>query len=279
MSQTQNPQAPSLAQLFATINNCAPAPQTVGQSSQALHGQSATGDRSSRFIPAPHVKIAPAPSSNPGMMGQAPPPNTSAAMAVGFQGHSHGIQGNSNPNAAPTFMYDMTGRVGGGHPASTSGAVLAVPTTTTKSYIAELQRGNVGVNCVWRETVLERLAEFEPEILRILEEKGRAFWKLWVDLHEPQSEPRDKDATLRFVARQLRSHPWFKGDETVAEAIEATQKIQATYIDFVSPRFLMPNNRMPQGVGATMVSQAEAQMRTDGGTHFQAQVREVEDVE
>lgn len=211
-------------------------------------------------------------------MGQVPPSNTPAAMAVGFQGHSHGIQGNLNPNPTPTAFYDMTGRVGGGHPACTNGAVLNVP-TTTRSYIAELQRGNVGVNCVWREPVLERLAEFEPEILRILEEKGRAFWKLWVDLHEPQSEPRDKDATLRFVARQLRSHPWFKGDETVAEAIDATQKIQATYIDFLAPRFLMANNRMPQGVTAMMASQAEAQMRTDGGTHFQAQVREVEDAE
>lgn len=271
-----------MSQLFAVVGNRAPAPpQAVGQPLQAQHGQTAASDRASRWIP-PHLKIAPAPSPNLGMTGQVPPPpNTPAATAVGFQGHSHGIPGNLNPNPTPTIIYDMTGRiVGGGNPGLTS----AVP-TAPGSYISELQRGNVGINCVWKASALERLAEFEPEILRILEEKGRAFWKIWVDLNEPQSEMRDRDMALRFVARQLRGYPWFKGDETITEAMEATRKISAMYVEFLTrnqggpARFLVANNRMPPGVTATMVPQAEAQMRPEGGTHCQAQVKEVEDAE
>ena len=219
------------------------------------------------------------------MTGQVPPPNTPSTTAVGFQGHSHGIPGNMNPNPTPTIIYDMTGRVvpGGGLPACTG----AAPTTTApRSYIAEMQRGNVGINCVWKPAALERLAEFEPELLRVLEEKGRAFWKIWVDLNEPQSEARDTDTALRFIARQLRVYPWFKGDETVGEAMEATRKIGALYVEFLTrnqggpARFFVANNRMmPPGVTATMVSQAEAQMRPEGGTYSQAQVNEVEDAE
>jgi len=286
MSQNQNPRAPSIAQLFAFTDNRAPGPQAVvGQPFQAQHGQSAASDRSSRWIP-PHLRIVPAPSPNLAMAGQVPPPNTPAATAVGFQGHSHGIPGTLNPNPTPTIIYDMTGRVGGGggHPACTGGAV---PATVPRSYIAELQRGNVGVNCVWKEAALERLAEFEPEILRVLEEKGKAFWRLWVDLNEPQSEARDRETTLRFVARQLRVYPWFKGDETVTEAMEAVRRIRTTYVEFLRDRggpariLVAANNRMPLGVTvpATMVPQAEVQMRIEGGTHCQAQVEEVEDAE
>jgi len=195
-----------------------------------------------------------------------------------------------NPNPTPTIIYDVTGRVGGGggvgHPPVYTGA--AVPATVPRSYIAEMQRGNVGVNCVWTESTLGLLAEFELEILRVLEEKGRAFWKLWVDLSEPKSEARDMEKALRFAARQLRVYPWFKGDETVKEAMEAVRKINVIYGEFMTrnrggpARILVAaNHRMPPGVTvpATMVSQAEAQMRTEGATHCQAQVREVEDAE
>ena len=274
MSQNQNPRAPSIPQVFAVAGNRAPAPQAAGQPLQAQHGQSAASDRASRWIP-PHLKIAPAPSPNPGMAGQVPPPNTPAATAVGFQGQSHSIPGNLNPSPGPTIIFDMTGRVGGGGHA-------APPV----SYIAELQRGNVGVNCVWKESALENLAEFELEILRILEEKGRAFWRLWVDLNEPQSEARDRETVMRFVARRLRVYPWFKGDETVAEGMEAVRKIHAIYVEFMSrdraaapARFLVASHRLPLGVTATMVSQAQVQARAEGGTHCQAQVKEVGDAE
>lgn len=302
MSQNQNPRAPSIAQLFAIADNLnrASAPQAVvGQPVlQAQHGQSATSDRSSRWIP-PHLRIVPAPSHpNLAMTGQVPPPNTPAATAVGFQGHSHGIPGTLtlNPNPTPTIIYDVTGRIGGGggggggvvHPPGYTGP--AVPATVPRSYIADLQRGNVGVNYVWKESTLGLLAEFELEILRVLEEKARAFWKLWVDLSEPQSETRDMEKALRFAARQLRVYSWFRGDETVKEAMEAVRKIHVIYVEFMTrnrggpARILVApanDNRMPQGAvpATTMASQAEAQMRTEGGTQCQAQVREVEDAE
>jgi hypothetical protein len=208
---------------------------------------------------------------------------------VAFQGIGHNSAATFNPNGGTTtIVFDVTRRIFGD-----GGQPMPAATTVPRSYIAELQRGNVGVNCVWKEATLEQLAEFETEVLRVSEEKARAFWRLWVDLHEPQLEPWDtREKAGRFAARHLRVYPWFKGDETITEAMEAVRRINAAYGEFTTrdraggpTRFLMApntNNRTmpPSGVvPPTMVSQAEARMRTEGGTHPQAQVREVEDEE
>ena len=82
----------------------------------------------------------------------------------------------------PTAVYNV---VGGCRPANADPAPA--------SYIAELRRGKVGINCAWHESALVQLAELEVEVLCVVNEKARAFWKVWVDLRESELEVRDRE--------------------------------------------------------------------------------------
>jgi hypothetical protein len=214
------------------------------------------------------------------MMGQVPPNTPVTATAMGFtQGQSVPGNLNVNPNPAPlpTALYNA---VHGGHPANSS----TVP--APGSYIAELRRGNVGVNYVWDESTMAQLAELEVEVLRVADEKARAFWKLWVDIREPDLELRDREKGMRFVARQLRTYSWYRGDETVEEAMDAIRKINRISMAFMAGKceetahVSTANRTMPPGVAATMFSGAAGlRMGATAEMYSQAQVEEAGDAE
>jgi len=191
--------------------------------------------------------------ANCGITGEAPLPSAPPTM-TGFQVHS--IPGPGNLIPVPTGIYD-TGRV---HPVPSATVAAAVPVPPSPTYNAEMRRGNVGINCVWKEPALAMLAEFEFELLRVTEEKWRAYWKVWVDLREPESEARDETQKRRFVARQLRSHAWYSGDESVIEAMAAIGRIDEVFAAFVirkreeARRAIV--NRVNPAVAAMLFSEA-----------------------
>ncbi|KAI0300040.1 hypothetical protein B0F90DRAFT_1726192 [Multifurca ochricompacta] len=113
----------------------------------------------------------------------------------------------------------------------------AVPPTVPGSYIAEISKGNVGDHYIWNEAFLAQLVEFERLILRGIGEKGKAFWKLWVDLQEPGLSLRDKEKRHRFMARGLRAYPWYKGDESVEEAVKMMRNIDELYKTFAAKKY------------------------------------------
>jgi hypothetical protein len=180
----------------------------------------------------------------------------------------------------PTGIYD-TGR---GHPVPN--AAFPVPITPSPSYIAELRRGNVGINCVWQEPALSMLAEFESVLLRVNEEKWRAYWKVWVDLQEPQSEARDETQKKRFIARQLRSYAWYKGDDSLVEAMWAICKIEEWFTAFAIKRREQARrvalNRVHPGLAALMFSEAakdNTKAGSEADTRFRAHIEEAGDEE
>ena len=270
---SQIPRAPSVSQLFAIADHRA-SPQAVGQPFQEQPGQSA-GHHFVRQLP-PHLSMVPAGTpANRGITGEAPFPSAPPTM-TGFQVHS--IPGPGNLIPVPTGIYD-TGRV---HPVPSAAVAVAVaaPVPPSPSYIAQLRRSNVGINCVWKEPALAMLAEFESELLRVTEEKYRAYWKAWVDLQEPESEARDETQKRRFVARQLRSHAWYSGDESVIEAMAAIGKIDEVFAAFVirkreeAQRAIV--TRVNPAVAAMLFSEAaKAQMKVDSeaDARFRASAR------
>jgi len=273
MSQT--PRAPSVSQLFAIADHRA-SPQAVGQPFQAQPGQSAGQWPFVGQLP-PHFAIVPAGTpANRGITGEAPPPSA-PATTTGFQVRSIPGPGNSLI-PVPTGIYD-TAR---GHLVPSVAAAPVPP--SPPSYIAELRRGNVGINCVWKEPALRMLAEFESELLRVTEEKWRAYWKVWVDLREPETEARDELQKRRFVARQLRSHTWYNGDQSVLEAMAAIGKIDEVFSAFVVRRREEAQraivNRVHPGVAAILFPEAakdKMKIDSEADTRFRAHIEEAGD--
>src|SRR6266702_155322 len=135
--------------------------------------------------------------------------------------------------------------------------------TIPGSYIAELEKGNVGDNYIWNELYLAQLAELEPLALHGTGEKGRAFWKVWVDLHEPGLDLRDKAKKYRFIARALRAFPWYKGEESLEEATQAMERFDGLHKKLAARKYaqhvhFVLNRPTP---GVTVMEFLEAEQR------------------
>ncbi|KAH8991873.1 hypothetical protein EDB86DRAFT_2830613 [Lactarius hatsudake] len=136
--------------------------------------------------------------------------------------------------------------------------------TTPRSYIAEVEKGNVGDNYIWNELYLAQLAELEPLALRGTGEKGRAFWKVWVDFHEPGLDLPDKAEKYRFIARALRAFPWYKGEESLEEATQAMERFDELHKKLAA--------RKPTP-GVTVMEFLEAEQRRGAQAAAQAQAQ------
>lgn len=56
------------------------------------------------------------------------------------------------------------------------------------------------------------------------EEKGKAFLGLWLGIRE--AGLRDKQSVRLFIAKKLMPYDWFKGDETVGEALRTLHRLE-----------------------------------------------------
>ncbi|KAH9014598.1 hypothetical protein EDB83DRAFT_2529281 [Lactarius deliciosus] len=150
--------------------------------------------------------------------------------------------------------------------------------TIPRSYIAEVEKGNVGDNYIWNELYLAQLAELEPLALRGTGEKGRAFWKVWVDLHEPGLDLPDKAKKYRFIVRALRAFPWYKGEESLEEATQAMERFDELHKKLAARKYaqhihFVMNRPTP---GVTVMEFLEAEQRRGAQAAAQAQAQRPE---
>jgi len=129
----------------------------------------------------------------------------------------------------------------------------------------EVEKGNVGDNYIWNELYLAQLAELEPLALSGAGEKGKAFWKVWVDLHEPGLDLRDKAKKLGFIAHTLRGFSWYKGEESIEEAIQAMELFEALHKKLAATKYAQHihfvMNRITPGVTVMEFMEAEQRKR------------------
>jgi hypothetical protein len=55
-------------------------------------------------------------------------------------------------------------------------------------------------------------------------EKGRVFLGIWLGLRE--TNLRERQRVLHFVAQKLMPYPWYKGNETIREAFRALERLE-----------------------------------------------------
>jgi len=147
--------------------------------------------------------------------------------------------------------------------------------TIPGSYIAELEKGNVGDNYIWNELYLAQLAELEPLALHGTGEKGKAFWKVWVDLHEPGLDLRDKAKKIRFIARALRAFPWYKGEESLEEATQAMERFDGLHKKLAAKKYAQHVHSLLHRAnpGATVMEFLEAEQRRRAHAAAQGQAQ------
>ena len=81
---------------------------------------------------------------------------------------------------------------------------------------------NVTYNLSWVKTHVTDLEAFAQKDLG--EEKGKAYLGLWLSIRE--NGLRDRQSVRLFIAKMLMPYPWFKGDETISEALRSLHRIE-----------------------------------------------------
>jgi hypothetical protein len=66
------------------------------------------------------------------------------------------------------------------------------------------------------------------------EEKGKAFLGVWLGIREIGL--RDKESVRRFIAKKLMPYHWFKGDETIGEALRALNRLEFINIGLIAKK-------------------------------------------
>jgi hypothetical protein len=56
------------------------------------------------------------------------------------------------------------------------------------------------------------------------EEKGRLYLGVWLGIRE--AGMRDKQTVLRFISENLMPYPWYKGNESIKEALRALARLE-----------------------------------------------------
>jgi hypothetical protein len=67
------------------------------------------------------------------------------------------------------------------------------------------------------------------------EEKGKAFLGVWLGVRE--AGLREKESVRRFIAKKLMPYTWFKGDETIGEALRAMHRLEFINIGLIAKRY------------------------------------------
>ena len=183
----------------------------------------------------------------------------------------------ANPRAPhPHHLVAVAGHLVLGIPSNPGSSAMAHPpgaSTVPGSYIAELAKGNIGDNYIWNELYLAQLAELEPLALQGTGEKGRAYWKVWVDLHKPGLDLRDAAKKNRFIAGALKTLPWYKEEESWVEAITAMERFDGMHKKLAAAKYAqhvhyVMNRPTP---GMTVIGFMEAEQRSRAQAAAQAQ--------
>jgi hypothetical protein len=176
----------------------------------------------------------------------------------------------------PHHLVAVAGHLVLGIPSHPGSSAMAHPpglSTIPGSYIAELAKENVGDNYVWNELYLAQLAELEPLALKGTGEKGRAIWKIWVDLHKPGLDLRDPAKKNQFTASALKALPWYKEEESWVEATKAMERFDGMQKKLAAAKYAQHVhyvlNRPTPGV--TVIGFLEAEQRSRAQAAAQAQ--------
>jgi hypothetical protein len=112
-----------------------------------------------------------------------------------------------------------------------------------RPYVAELRQGNAGdEGGRWTEPELLYLAALERRVQLEHEEKGRAFWKAWVEVRWSGLCGTCQDGAARgLVEEKLKRYSWYSGDATVDEAINAMRNISEIDRALMATMALMGN--------------------------------------
>jgi hypothetical protein len=183
----------------------------------------------------------------------------------------------ANPRAPhPHHLVAVAGHLVLGIPSHPGSSAMAHPpglSTIPGSYIAELAKGNFGDNYVWNEHYLAQLAELEPLAIKGTGEKGRAFWKIWVDLHKPGLDLHDSAKKNRFIASALKALPWYKEEVSWVEATKAMERFDGIHKKLAAAKYAQHVhyvlNRPTPGV--TVLGFLEAEQRSRSQAAAQAQ--------
>ena len=139
------------------------------------------------------------------------------------QGYFPAFQVGSNVQAYPLLAHDAAGFLGAGSTSNTPSSAPAVTTTGSHSHAALMQRmgmvefGQLGVD--------RHFADLEVFTRNYSgEEKGKVYLGLWVAIR--QVGLRDKQNVRFFIAKSLMPYPWFKGDDTIGEALGALHRLE-----------------------------------------------------
>jgi len=262
---SQHPQLPPISYLQAIADHRAapdpfelPAPQPTTQEPRI-----SSGNPEAYRIPIPQaLQPNQPPGSHPS--GQYPQQYAIGPALSGAE---------ANFRASPHRLLAVAGHLVLSVPTSSAMAHPTRLSTIPGSYIAELEKGNVGDNHIWNELYLAQLAELEPFALHGTGKKGRAFWKVWVDLHEPGLDLRDKEKKIRFIARALRGFRWYKGEQSLEEAIQAMERFDGLQKKLAARKYTehlqFVQNRATLGV--TVMEFLEAEQRRRALAEAQAQ--------
>lgn len=222
---SQRPQLPPISHLHAIADHRVapepfelPSPQPNTPEPRIGSSSSGSPNQEAYCIPISRAPIPPNQPATSCPSGRFPPQYAITPPLSGRAG--------ANPRA-PHPYHPVAGHLVFSTPSQSRSAMAhhARLPTIPGSYVAVLEKGNVGANYIWNEHYLAQLAELEPLALDKAGEKGRAFWKVWVDLHEPGLDLRDKAKKYQFITRALRAFPWYKGEETLGEAIQAMERL------------------------------------------------------
>ena len=270
---SQRPQLPPISHLQAIADHHAapepfqlPAPQPSTQEPR-IDSSSSNPNLEAYRIPIPQAPLQPNQPAGSYPSGQFPPQYTiRPALSVAQAG----------PQAPhPHHLVAVAGHLVLSVPTSSAMAHRTGLSTIPGSYIAELAKGNVGDNHIWNEPYLAQLAELEPFALHGTGQKGRAFWKIWVDLHEPRLDLRDKVKKIRFIARALRAFPWYKGEQSLEEATQAMERFDGMQKQLAARQcaqhLQLVQNRSTPGVTVMGFLEAEQRRRALVAAQTQAQ--------
>lgn len=115
-----------------------------------------------------------------------------------------------------------------------------IPNTSTLTIAGRALRhgsdpvvGNVEFDEPWIESHLAHLEVIAQQDSG--EQKGKVYLGIWLGLRE--AKLRERQSVLYFVAQNLMPYPWYKGNETIKEALRALERLEFINAGLVAKKY------------------------------------------
>jgi hypothetical protein len=127
----------------------------------------------------------------------------------------------AGPSGSKMPAHPLHAPAAGQRAGSTSDASIATIGSRALRHGSDPEVGNVEFDESW---IASHLVELEVMARRDSGEKGRAFLGVWLGIRE--AGLRDRQSVLIFIAQKLMPYPWYKGNETIREALRALERLE-----------------------------------------------------